>query len=91
MLSARLAYGGMAAIPRRAAHAERALESLGWNERGLEQAITALAEDFKPLSDMRASGSYRLRTAGALLKRFYLQSRGGGALRTADALAGTAV
>ena len=91
VLSARLAYGGMAAIPSRAPHAERALESSGWNEQGLEQAIAALAEDFKPLSDMRASGPYRLRTAGALLKRFYLQSRGGGALRTADALAGTAV
>jgi xanthine dehydrogenase small subunit len=91
VLSARLAYGGMAAIPSRAPHAERALESLGWNEQGLKQAIAALAEDFKPLSDMRASGPYRLRTAGALLKRFYLQSRGGGALRTADALAGTAV
>jgi xanthine dehydrogenase small subunit len=91
VLSARLAYGGMAAIPSRAAHAERALETLGWNEQGLERAIAALAEDFKPLSDMRASSMYRLRTAGALLKRFYLQSRGGAALRTADALAGTAV
>jgi xanthine dehydrogenase small subunit len=88
VLSARLAYGGMAAIPSRAPKAERALESSGWNEQGLERAIAALAEDFKPLSDMRASSTYRLRTAGALLKRFYLQSRGGAALRTADALAG---
>ena len=91
VLSARLAYGGMAAIPSRAAHAEHALESSGWNEQGLERAIAALAEDFKPLSDMRASSTYRLRTAGALLKRFYLQSRGGAVLRTADALAGTAI
>jgi xanthine dehydrogenase small subunit len=91
VLSARLAYGGMAAIPCRAAHAERALESLGWNEPGVEGAIAALAADFKPLSDMRASSTYRLRTAGALLRRFYLQTRGGVALRTADALAGTAV
>jgi xanthine dehydrogenase small subunit len=91
VLSARLAYGGMAAIPCRAAHAERALESSGWNETGLENAIAALAQDFKPLSDMRASSGYRLRTAGALLRRFFLQSQGGtAALRTADALAGTA-
>jgi xanthine dehydrogenase small subunit len=91
VLSARLAYGGMAATPCRAAHAERALEALGWNEAGLEGAVAALAQDFKPLSDMRAGSDYRLRTAGALLRRFYLQSRGGtAALRTADALAGTA-
>jgi xanthine dehydrogenase small subunit len=88
---ARLAYGGMAAIPCRAAHAERALEASGWNEAGVQRAIAALAEDFKPLSDMRASSAYRLRTAGALLRRFFLQSRGGAALRTDDALAGTAV
>jgi xanthine dehydrogenase small subunit len=89
--SARLAYGGMAATPCRAAHAERALEALGWNEAGIEASVAALAQDFKPLSDMRAGSDYRLRTAGALLRRFYLQSRGGAqALRTADALAGTA-
>jgi xanthine dehydrogenase small subunit len=86
VVSARLAYGGMAAIACRAAHAERALESSGWNLAGVESAIRALAVDFKPLSDMRASSDYRLRTAGALLRRFYLQSSGGTvALRTADA------
>jgi xanthine dehydrogenase small subunit len=91
IVSARLAYGGMAAIASRAVHAERALESGGWNLAAVERAIAALAVDFKPLSDMRASRDYRLRTAGALLKRFYLQSRGGAvALRTADALLGAA-
>jgi len=91
IVSARLAYGGMAAVACRAAHAERALESAGWNIRGVESAIAALAADFKPLSDMRASSAYRLQTAGALLRRFYLQSRGGAmALRTADASLGVA-
>ena len=91
VVGARLAYGGMAAIACRAAHAERALESAGWNLAGVEAAINALAADFTPLSDMRASSAYRLRTAGALLKRFYLQSHGGIALRTTDASLGAAL
>jgi xanthine dehydrogenase small subunit len=91
VLSARLAYGGMAAIACRASHAERALESSGWNEQGLERAIAALSQDFEPLSDMRASSTYRLHTAGALLRRFYLQSQGAApVLRTAHALLETA-
>jgi xanthine dehydrogenase small subunit len=87
VLSARLAYGGMAAIACRARQAERALETSGWNTAGIERAITALDADFKPLSDMRASSAYRLHAAGALLQRFYLQSSGATlALRTHDAL-----
>jgi xanthine dehydrogenase small subunit len=84
---ARLAYGGLAGIACRAYHAERALIDGGWTLTGIEASIAALATDFKPLSDLRASGEYRLRTAGNLLRRFYLQQQGGQvALRTADAL-----
>ncbi len=87
VLSARLAYGGMAAVACRALHAERALEAGGWNLPGVERAIAALDADFTPLSDMRASSAYRLHAAGALLKRCYLQASGAAfALRTADAL-----
>jgi xanthine dehydrogenase small subunit len=90
VLEARLAYGGMAAVACRAVHAERALAAAGWNPAGLERAMAALDSDFTPLSDMRASSGYRLQAAGALLKRFYLQSSGAGiALRTADALGPT--
>jgi xanthine dehydrogenase small subunit len=35
--------------------------------------VPALAEDFKQLTDLRASSEYRLRGAGNLLRRFYLQ------------------
>jgi len=85
--SARLAYGGMAATARRAQHAERALIEHGWNSAGIEASSAALAADFTPLSDLRASGAYRLQAAGNLLRRFFLQSRGGRpALRTGDAL-----
>jgi xanthine dehydrogenase small subunit len=83
----RLAYGGLAGIPQRARHAERALLDGGWNLAGIEAAVAALAADFGPLTDLRASREYRLTAAGNLLRRFYLQQQGGhGALRTADAL-----
>jgi xanthine dehydrogenase small subunit len=86
--SARLAYGGLAGIACRARHAERALTASGWNPQGIEAAVAALDDDFKPLSDLRASAAYRLRGAGNLLRRFYRQQEPGQqpALRTADAL-----
>jgi xanthine dehydrogenase small subunit len=85
--SARLAYGGMAGVPARARHAERALVATGWTTRGIEAAAAALERDFEPLSDFRASRAYRLRAAGNLLQRLYLEHRGEiRALRTADAL-----
>ncbi|SEQ73641.1 xanthine dehydrogenase small subunit [Solimonas aquatica] len=71
---ARIAYGGMAAIPARARQTEAALRGQPWNEATLAQAMQALAQDFKPLSDMRASAAYRLRGAQNLLRRFYLHS-----------------
>ena len=85
--SARLAYGGMAAVACRARHAERALIEHGWTAAGIEASSAALARDFTPLSDLRASGSYRLEAAGNLLRRFFLQNQAERpALRTAHAL-----
>ena len=74
--SARLAYGGMAAIPARAPNAERMLLGQPWSEVTIDSAIAALATDFTPLTDSRASRSYRLRAAGSMLRRFYLQHSG---------------
>jgi xanthine dehydrogenase small subunit len=87
VLDARLAYGGLAGIACRARCAERALEQGGWTPQGIDAAVAALAADFQPLSDLRASGEYRLRMAGNLLRRFYLQQQPGHEVtRTADAL-----
>jgi|HubBroStandDraft_1064217.scaffolds.fasta_scaffold00156_31 xanthine dehydrogenase small subunit len=87
---ARLAYGGMAATACRARNAERALIEHGWTPEGIEASSAALAQDFKPLSDLRASGEYRLQAAANLLRRFFLQNQGrlrdSPALRTRDAL-----
>lgn len=70
---ARLAYGGMAATAARASRAEAALVGQPWEARAIDAAIVALAGDFEPLSDLRASAGYRLQAAGNLLKRFYLE------------------
>jgi xanthine dehydrogenase small subunit len=71
----RLAFGGLAATVRRAAGAEAALLGQAWTEVNLQKAQTALAADFTPLSDMRASSAYRLQVAQNLLRRFWLQTR----------------
>lgn len=88
VVEARLAYGGMAAVAARASKAEAALVGASWSAESIAAAIAALAADFKPLTDMRASSGYRLQAAGNLLRRFYLRhSRTTEPLRTFDALA----
>ena len=71
---ARLAYGGMAGIPKRAKAAEAALLGSRWDEIAVATAIGALAQDFTPLTDMRASAAYRLKVAGNLLRRFLIET-----------------
>ncbi|MGR3712439.1 MAG: xanthine dehydrogenase small subunit [Shimia sp.] len=74
--SAVLAFGGMAATPKRAAAAEAALVGQPWSEAAFLAAGVALAEDFQPLSDMRASAEYRLKVAQNLFRRFWLEQSG---------------
>ncbi len=74
--AARICYGGMAAVPQRARHCEAALRGQPWNEATLATASQALAEDYQPLTDLRASSAYRQRVAGNLLQRFYLETTG---------------
>jgi xanthine dehydrogenase small subunit len=71
----RLAFGGMAATVRRAPRAEAALLGHEWSEARLHAAMAALALDFKPLSDVRASSAYRMQVAQNLLRRFWLETR----------------
>jgi xanthine dehydrogenase small subunit len=67
---ARIAFGGMAAMPKRAAKTETNLNGLSIrSEESIESALAAMAEDFKPLDDMRASAAYRLAAAQALVAR----------------------
>ena len=73
--SARVAFGGMAATACRATACETALTGSDWNQATLDDAKAALLSDFSPLSDMRASASYRSRTSVNLLQRFFLETR----------------
>ncbi|HEX9171571.1 MAG TPA: xanthine dehydrogenase small subunit [Telluria sp.] len=73
--SARIAFGGMAATPKRAAAAEALLAGRAWSEAALSEAMAALALDYAPLSDMRASSGYRMKAAQNLLRRFWFETR----------------
>jgi xanthine dehydrogenase small subunit len=74
--SARIAYGGMAGTPKRAQAVEAALIGQPWTKASIEAAMAAIAQDFTPLSDMRASMSYRLVTAANMLMRYWLEDQG---------------
>jgi xanthine dehydrogenase small subunit len=71
VVHARIAFGGMAAIPKRAAQCEAALNGRPWSAATMRAAVKALEGDFQPIDDMRASAAYRKRVAGALLERFF--------------------
>lgn len=68
----RLAFGGMAAIPKRAYSVEAALEGQPPTEATFTAARTALLEAFTPISDVRSSADYRLLVAANLLERLRL-------------------
>jgi xanthine dehydrogenase small subunit len=72
---ARVAFGGVAAMPKRAVATEKALLGQAWNEGTCKTAMAALDQDYKPLTDMRASAEYRSATARNLLYRFFLETR----------------
>ncbi|MDP3898456.1 MAG: xanthine dehydrogenase small subunit [Mesorhizobium sp.] len=74
--SATIAYGGMAATPKRARAVEAALVGRPWSMETVEAALPAYQTDFTPLSDMRASAEYRMTVAKNLLRRFYLETTG---------------
>jgi xanthine dehydrogenase small subunit len=66
----RIAFGGMAGTPQRARAAETLLEGKALEAELIDSAVATLANDFKPLSDHRASAGYRLLVAGNLLRKF---------------------
>ncbi len=74
VFSVRIAYGGMAAIPKRASNAEAVLQGSLFDEDTVRRAQSALAEDFSPLSDARASAGYRLQVAQNLLYRVWVDA-----------------
>ena len=74
--SVRIAYGGMAATPKRASAVEAALVGREWSVATVEEAMKEYPKDFTPLTDMRASAEYRMTVAKNLLLRFYFETTG---------------
>ena len=73
---ARIAFGGMAAVPKRATAVERAITGKPWTDETVMGAWEAWDKDFAPLSDMRASAEYRLEAARNMLQRYLLEDLG---------------
>jgi xanthine dehydrogenase small subunit len=71
--SARIAFGGMAATPKRATAVETALVGNPWTQATIQTTRAAFAADFSPISDMRASAGYRLTVAYNLLVRTFIE------------------
>ncbi len=81
----RIAYGGMAATPKRAANAEKALEGQNWTEENIRRAVVALPSDFTPIDDLRASKSYRMQVAQNLLLKAWLEDQNNAPIHVLEA------
>jgi xanthine dehydrogenase small subunit len=73
---ASIGAGGVAATPVRAVKTQAALVGRPWNQNTVDHAMQALRAEFAPISDMRASATYRTAVLGNLLQRFWLESQG---------------
>ena len=76
VVHASMGVGGVAATPVRASQTEAALRGQPWTTATVQHAMTTLRGEFSPISDMRASASYRVQVLGNLLQRFWLESQG---------------
>ena len=74
--AASMGVGGVAATPVRAAKTEAVLTGQPWSPASVAKAQATLRSEFSPISDMRASSSYRREVLGNLLQRFWLESQG---------------
>ena len=72
----RMACGGLAEIVKRASACEAAVNGAAWNADTIDSACDALASDFSPITDMRASADMRLVAVQNLLRRFWLETSG---------------
>ena len=81
---ARISYGGLAATPRRASATESFLVGKPLLLATISEAVKMLAQDFKPISDMRASSDYRLQIAKNLLLKYYIERIRGSGFTSVD-------
>jgi len=77
----KIAYGGMASIPKRAINCEKTLINTNISEENIEKTKKTLEKDFKPISDMRASKNYRMEIAKNLLMKCLIEIKDNKLLR----------
>ncbi|MCH9687292.1 MAG: xanthine dehydrogenase small subunit [Deltaproteobacteria bacterium] len=87
--SARFGFGGMAATPARAHHAEAAIVGQPWSSASCELAAQALAADFTPMSDHRGSAWFRTTVAANLIRGLFDDTARDPMPRLADRPSGT--
>lgn len=73
VIHARVAFGGMAEVAKRAISCEAQLLGQPWQTATIERACQALELDFTPVSDFRASREYRMQVAKNLLRRYHIE------------------
>jgi xanthine dehydrogenase small subunit len=80
---ARIAYGGMAATPKRARKTEAAVNALSLDDpSGWSTAADLLADDFQPVDDHRAGAAYRREAAHSLLVKALTEIAGEATVNT---------
>ena len=70
-----LAYGGMAAMTKRAEKAEAFLKNKTWNRETVEAAMNLIDEEFTPISDARSGKEARRVMARNLLLKFWGETK----------------
>jgi xanthine dehydrogenase small subunit len=73
IVRARLAYGGVAAIPARAFTVEKSLAGKLWNQETIQNAKKLLKDEFTPLNDVRGSAEYRKLLVANLFEKFFVE------------------
>ncbi len=71
VVEARICFGGMAATPKRALSVESLLKGQAWTLETIHRAAAGFEKDYAPISDVRASASYRMRIAKNLLVKYF--------------------
>ena len=72
----RIAYGGMAATPKRAVQTEKYLKNKEWTKVNIISAQNILEQEFQPISDVRAESEFRMLAAKNLLLKFFIETKG---------------
>ena len=75
IMTARFAFGGVAATPIRLGDAETAVAGAPWDGAAVERVTSVIRRTLRPLSDHRGSAEYRLGVTQRLVEKFAWESR----------------